>query len=258
MNTELTDLLANAQSFLSQLFVVFLRIGAVMALMPAFGEQMIPLRVRLMAALAFTLITVAGLDPTMMALAIQTPASATLLAEVLTGLAIGAMLRLFVLALQTAGAMIAQSISLAQLFGGTAGEAQPAVGTLLSLGGLAIAAHLGLHIKLATLLISSYDAVPMRTLPTADVILAWGLTGIARTFGLAFSIAMPFVLGGLLYNIALGAINRAMPQMMVSFIGAPALTFGGLVLLAVAVPSGLAIWSGAFDQFLTNPFEIAP
>ena len=55
-----------------------------------------------------------------------------------------------------------------------------------------------------------------------------------RTFALAFSLAAPFVTAALLYNIALGVINRAMPQLSVTFIGAPALTAGGLLLILVA------------------------
>lgn len=255
MTADLARLLSDAQLWLAQAFIVFLRVGGAMALMPAFGEQIVPARVRLVAAFAFTLVTLSGTDPVTLGAATRTAVSPTLLSEMGVGLAIGAMLRLFVLALQTAGMMIAQSISLAQMFG-VAGESQPAVSTLLTLGGLALAAHLGLHIKIAALLIASYDAIPPRSLPSAEVLRLWGLGGVAQTFSLAFSIAMPFVLGGLLYNIALGAINRAMPQMMVTFIGAPALTFGGLVLLTVAVPTGLLVWSGALDRFLSAPFEV--
>ena len=49
-----------------------------------------------------------------------------------------------------------------------------------------------------------------------------------------------------------------MPALMVSFIGAPALTLGGLVLMALAVPLGLAIWLGAFQAFLANPTVLTP
>jgi flagellar biosynthesis protein FliR len=45
---------------------------------------------------------------------------------------------------------------------------------------------------------------------------------------------------------------------MVSMIGAPALTLGGLALMGIAVPSALVIWHGAFNAFLLNPFEVAP
>ncbi len=256
MNEALAELLTVSRLFLSDAFVVFLRVGGVMALMPAFGETLIPARVRLVLAFAFTLIVRAGLDSSV----IQGlgPLSFGLLGEAAIGLLIGMMLRLFVLALQTAGTIIAQSISLAQMFGGTDGQPQPAVGNVLMLAGLAVAVHLGLHVKLAALLIDSYAAIPPGRLPDAGLVRAWGLSGVRDTFSLGFSVAMPFVLAGLIYNVALGAINRAMPQLMVSFVGAPALTFGGLVLLAVALPTGIMVWLGHFDAFLADPFRVRP
>lgn len=256
MTENAAELLAQVQTYLWMIFPVFLRVGGAMALLPGFGEQSLPARVRLFLTFAFTMIVFGGLPVT------ELPSGPAFrpgyFGEALVGLLIGTMLRLFILALQTAGMMIAQSISLSQLFGGTEGQPQPVIGQMLLMGGLALATHMGLHVKVAMLLIASYDVMPLGRLPDGDVIRAWGVAGVSHTFMLAFSIAMPFVLGGLIYNIALGAINRAMPQLMVAFVGAPALTFGGLVLLALAAPTGLALWLGSFDAFLSDPFRIPP
>jgi flagellar biosynthetic protein FliR len=62
------------------------------------------------------------------------------------------------------------------------------------------------------------------------------------------------VIVSLLYNVALGVINRAMPQLMVAFVGAPAITAGGLILLALTTPVLLPIWQRAFEALLLNPF----
>jgi flagellar biosynthetic protein FliR len=59
-----------------------------------------------------------------------------------------------------------------------------------------------------------------------------------------------------MYNLALGAINRAMPTLMVSFIGAPALSAAGLGLLAMLAPILLAFWAGELEGFMRNPFEM--
>jgi flagellar biosynthetic protein FliR len=56
----------------------------------------------------------------------------------------------------------------------------------------------------------------------------------------------------------LGVINRAMPQLMVTLIGAPALTAGGLMLLLLAAPVMLAVWAEAFGTFLLDPFGARP
>ena len=53
MIAALELLAAEARGFLAAGFIVFLRVGAAMAVLPAFGEQTVPGRVRLVLALAF-------------------------------------------------------------------------------------------------------------------------------------------------------------------------------------------------------------
>lgn len=236
-------------------FVVFIRIGAMMALLPAFGEQSVPMRVRLGLTIAFVLIV----SPAITGLPAQ-PAGpvgtvAIILGEAATGLFMGLMLRLFVLALQIAGTIAAQSTSLSQLFGGSAGvDPLPAIGNLLLVAGLALAALLGLHVRLAEYMIYSYELIPAGQFPSPSVVSDAGVGEVGRAFALAFTLAAPFVIASLIYNVTLGVINRAMPQLMVSFVGAPAITAGGLVLLFVSAPILLSIWVEAFGSFMSNPF----
>ncbi|MEJ2037160.1 MAG: flagellar biosynthetic protein FliR, partial [Maritimibacter sp.] len=49
-------------------------------------------------------------------------------------------------------------------------------------------------------------------------------------------------------------INRAMPQLMVAFVGAPAITAGGLILMFLSTPILLNIWGQGLIMFLNNPF----
>ena len=175
--------------------------------------------------------------------------------EIATGLALGIGLRLFVLALQTAGSIAAQATSLSQILGAAAAEPVPAMGYLLTLAGLALAALMGLHIRAAQFMIHSYTLFPMGSLPLAPELTQWGVAQISRSFGLAFALAMPFVIASLIYNLALGVINRAMPQLMVAFVGAPAITFAGLFLLFAGTPLILSVWSADLFSFLQNPVE---
>lgn len=254
--TVLTELSGMAQGMILTGFLVFLRIGAMMALLPAFGEQTIPARVRLGVALAFTAIVAPAVADRVAPL--QEAGAWPFLTEVAAGLLLGMALRLFVHALQIAGTLIAQATSLSQLFGGIDANPLPAVGTLLTIGGLALALASGLHVRVAEMAILSYDIFPAGRLPTGADVAGWGVGHVARMFALGFSIAAPFVVAALIYNLAMGVVNRAMPQLMVAFIGAPALTLGGLALMAVALPLGLALWLGAFNGFLDAPFVVRP
>jgi flagellar biosynthetic protein FliR len=227
-------------------FAVFLRVGAMVALLPAFGEQSVPARVRVALALGLTLIAAPAVAP-MIGQPPAAPAAmgAALLAEILTGLMFGLLLRLLVMSLATAGVLIAQGLSLAQMFGaGPAAEPMPVFSHLLVGAGLAFAAVLGLHVQAAGYVIGSYDAVPFGFGINAGDALQTVAGAIAASFGTAISLAAPFLIAALVYNLAIGAINRAMPQLMVTFIGAPALTAGGLMLLVLAVPVALSHWAG--------------
>lgn len=240
-------------------FLVFLRVGAAVAVLPVVGEQSVPQRVRLVIALCFT----AVVTPAVFSLFSEvepTPASTLrfLFSEVISGLAIGLSLRLFVHALQIAGSVAAQSTSLSQIFGGATAEPQPAIGHLFLVAGLALAVSFGLHVQAAQFLVYSYEILEPGKFPGGAEFSAWGVYRISRAFGLAFSLAAPFVIASLIYNTAMGVINRAMPQLMVSFVGAPAITAGGLILLFVTTPLILQVWMAALTYFLNDPFGISP
>lgn len=254
MIDALPELLGIGQGALWHGFIVFLRIGAMMAFLPAFGEQYVPMRLRLGLALAFTLIVAPAviLPDALIGLG-------QALAEVVTGLFFGLLLRLFVMALQIAGSIAAQSTSLSQLFGGSAGsDPQPAMGHVLVIAGLALAATMGLHVRIAQYMIQGYDLVPLGRLIPPDLLSRTGLAEVSRCFALGFTLAAPFVVASLIYNVTLGVINKAMPQLMVAFVGAPAITAGGLILLMISAPIILSVWAGRFSQFMAVPLAGAP
>jgi flagellar biosynthesis protein FliR len=236
--------------------MVFLRVGAMLLLLPAFGEQAVPQRIKLAVALAFTVIV----TPAVTDILPQTDPfpMAAFLTEVVAGLIIGFGLRLFIHALQIAGAIAAQATTLSQMFGGAGPEPQPAIGNVLVIAGLAAAVSAGLHIRIAELLILSYGPLPAGVLPQMADVVTLGADQIAAAFSLGFALAAPFVIASVLYNIALGFINRAMPQLAVSFVGAPALTLGGLALLAVTAPFLIRFWLHGLNAHLANPFVVHP
>jgi len=243
--------LAQAQLWLG--FVVFLRVAATVSLLPGFGEQTVPMRIKLAVAVAFTLIVAPAVSA--MAPAFSISALALFAAtETLAGLLIGIGIRLFILALQTAGSIAAQTTSLSQILGGAAVEPLPAMGYVLTVGAIALAVMAGLHVKAAQLLIHSYILLPMGLFSSGSDVADWGLAQVAQAFALAFVLAAPFVLLSVLYNLALGVINKAMPQLMVAFVGAPVITLGSLFLLFLAAPTMLGVWLGSLDLFMANPF----
>lgn len=255
--TALAELIPMLNTALWHGFLVFLRVAALASMLPAFGEQSVPARIKLAVAFAFTIIVTPAV-PSVGFPQGTGELSILVFTEVISGLALGIGIRLFVLALQTAGTIAANATSLSQVFGGSGVDPMPAMGYILIVGGLALAVMTGLHVKAAQLVILSYDFMPMGRFTQASVLSDWGVAQVARAFTLAFTLAAPFVILSVLYNFALGAINKAMPQLMVAFVGAPVITAGGLFLLLMSAPLILSVWVDAMDVFLNNPFGPTP
>lgn len=256
MTPELVQALAaasdQATAALATAGSVFARVGAAFAVLPAFGERVVPMRIRLVGALAMTAVVTPAVAPPPPPAA-PAALAALLAGETLAGLALGLALRLMVMALQIAGTIAAQATSLAQFFGGNSADPQPAIAQILMLAGLALLVLAGFPERAAAYLILSYDLLPAGAWPDPDALAAWGTARVAQAFALGFTLAAPFVIGAVVYNLALGAINRAMPQLMVAFVGAPAITLGGLALLMVSAPVMLQVWLGATAAILDNP-----
>ena len=258
MNASLQTLLDASNGFLEQGFYVLLRVGPIVGFMPAIGERVVPARVKLVLALCFVVavLPVVGIE-------VRNSASSAgfvpaVVLETTVGLFLGLSLRFLVIILQTAGSMAAQATSLAQLFAGSAAEPMPAIGHFLVISGLAFAMIMGLPLRVLEMIVTSYDIFPMANGLNLGLLVEWGSTLVAKCFALAFTLAAPFLVMSLLYNLTLGVINRAMPQLMVAFVGAPVITAGGLAFLFLFSTVMVSIWWQSVEQFLIRPELFAP
>ncbi len=253
--TGLAQLLQISQEMLWLHATVFLRVGPVISLFPGFGERSVPVRIKLVLTLAFTAVVAPAVAPDIaMGAFPDFNFGWVIVTETVVGLMIGIGLRMFLLALQTAGSMAAQATSLSQILGSAGATPLPAMGHVLTMGGIALAMILHLHVHVAEMIIATYGMFPVGELPDASAASQWGIAQVGGAFSLAFSLAAPFVLISVLYNLTLGIINRAMPQMMVVFVGAPVITAGGMILLCLLAPIMLGIWVAALQGFIFNPF----
>lgn len=235
-------------------FLVFVRMSALTFFLPGFGEAYVPARIKLMLAISLTLLVLPMLlpnyDPP------QDPKSTLrlIITEASTGIFWGFIIRLTIFCLQIAGSMMSQAMSLAQIFGGTANmDAQPAMGHVLVISGIALFTMLGLHLTFLTFIINTYAISPLGSVLSGADITMLGSTLISRTFALAFQLAAAALTAAFLYNVVLGVINKAMPQLLVSFVGAPAITAGGLLMLYIMAPTILEVWLTFVETVISNP-----
>lgn len=230
---------------------IFTRLSALFFFLPGVGERAVSIPIRLGAALAITLI----LTPAVISHSMQpnsiSQAGAMIIAEALIGALLGFSVRIAIYILQMAGSMASQSFSLAQLFGsGIDIQPEPPVASLLMIAGIALFVSSGLHFEMINVLIVSFKIMPLGLFPGVSETGEWAANRVAFAFAAALSLALPFVTLGFIYNLAIGAANRAMPQLMVAFVGVPAVTLAGLVLLALSAPTLLNVWTSLVDELI--------
>lgn len=241
---------APAQIFIA--FSIFTRIAAAATLLPGIGEIIVPSRVKLGAALALSVALwplvggVAGTLPTHIA-----GFAAIIMAEIIAGLLVGVWVRMFVFVLQIAGAIIGQQISFSHLFSGPNAPApQPGVANMFTLTAIALMFVTGFHLEIYIALAGSYSLLPWGEFPlAADTGLSITMAG-QQAMSLGLRLSLPFLIGAFIYNLGLGALNRAMPQLLVTFIGAPALMAGGIALLAITMPLILGVWFSEYRNLI--------
>ena len=237
--------------FLTGLLLTYCRVQACLLALPVFSERLLPVRVRVALAMSLTPLLaeqlVSGQN-------VGTVAQLGMLAgaEVVTGLALGGLVRLFAMALDVAATAIAATASLSQLVGAPNEYSPHPIGSILHLAGLALILALGFPVLVCQLLNDSFQLRPLGEWPDIAEFLPAAIALVQRGFVLAMLLAAPFILGGFLFQLLSGMISKVMPALPVVFIAAPGAILLALLGLALLVPSILSIWAEAVLDLLQS------
>jgi flagellar biosynthetic protein FliR len=226
-------------SLAAAFMLVFARVGAMVMLMPGFGEANIPTQLKLSIALALTLIILplhqAAYHVDMNSIV---PLLVIMLHELVIGIVLGATARVTLSALQVAGAIIAQQMGLGfvSTVDPTQGQQGVLVGNFLTMLGITLLFATDTHYLVIAALNDSYNIFsPGEVVSTGDVA-ALATRAFAAAFKIGVQLSAPFLVFGLVFNVGLGILARLMPQMQVFFVGVPlAIMIGFLIFSAVLV-----------------------
>ncbi len=217
--------------------LIFARVGTMLMLIPALGEQVIPARLRLGFALAFALVLYPMLTPGLPAMPADLMQIVVLLVhELAVGLIIGALARVIVMGTQIAGAIIAfqTGLSVAQSADPTNGGIQGAIiGSFLSFLGITLIFATDLHHVALAAIHDSYMIFSPTTPLMFDDAAQLAIETVSGAFVIGVQMAAPFIVFGLVFYLGIGILGRLMPQLQVFFIAMPATISVGLVLLAI-------------------------
>lgn len=233
------------------LLLTYCRVQACLLAMPGLSMRGLPVRVRVAAAMSLSPLLA---ELTRASPRADQPEILALLcaAEIVTGLALGSMVRVFALAIDIAAGAIAATASLSQLVGGANEYSPHPVGNMLHLAGIALLMALGLPAAICDLLRESLLFRPIGAWPQIADLMSLLLALLTRSFVLAMLLAAPFILGGLLFQILSGMVSKVMPALPVTFIAAPGAILLALLALVLLVPSVLSVWAEAVLNMMTE------
>ena len=218
--------------------LIFARIGALLMTIPGIGESYVPPRIRLSLALVISIV----LAPVVVGYLPPLPASiggvaGWVIREVMTGLMIGALLRMMMSALATAGEIVSLQTTLA--FSQTANplQAQPGstLAAFLTLLGVTLIFATDTHHLFIAGLAGSYEVIP----PVSPLLLndfaAMAVRTVGDSFLLGVQLSAPVLVFSIIFNLASGLVGRVMPQFQIFFVTAPLSIILGLSIFALSL-----------------------
>ena len=234
---------------------VFARLSAMVMTFPALGSQTVPQQIRLIMALALTIIV----TPLVTVGYPEIPSTLFGMvlfigAEVLIGLIIGGIVRLVMSAVQVAGTLIAfqSGLAFAQNFDPTQGVQGALFGTFLSIVAVTIIFATDLHHLLIAALYDSYALFPAGGQWPWGQFVELAVSTVAGSFVIAVQLSAPFLIVGLVFYLGIGILSKLMPQVQIFFIAIPANILLGFLILMLVL-STMMIWFGDhFTSVLEN------
>ena len=233
--------------------LIFARMGAIVMLIPGIGETFVPTQVRLAFAFLFAMILIPIVGGGVPAIPLDIGGvGGAIIKEVLIGLMLGGILRLFMTSLAAAGEIVSiqTTLSFAQTANPTEAQPSASLSTFLSLIGVLLVMTTDLHHLFIAAIVKSYTVFPFtRPVPVADAG-QLAVQTVSSSFALGLQLSAPVLVFSLVFSIATGLVARVMPQFQVFFVAAPLQVLMGLSIFALSLGAIGMVWVDKYRQLL--------
>lgn len=219
-------------------FYPFVRIGAMLSIMPIYGIRAVPVQAKLFLTLFITMAVAPSLalPPPVDPLTWQ--GVLFILQQVLIGLAMGVVFLVVFQAFVVAGHMIAMGMGLAfasMVDPGTGSQA-PIVSQYFTIIATLLFLALNGHLLVIQMVVDSFEYLPVGTSflnrESLRLIVEFG----SYMFSAGVLISLPAITALLLINVAFGVVTRAAPALNIFAVGFPVTLLTGLVMLSLTTP----------------------
>ena len=235
--------------------LIFLRVAALVMLLPGISDTAVPAQVRLAFALILSLILGAVANPYLPPMP-QTVGEmgGQVFKELFIGLGLGALLNMMMAALSVAGEIMSIQTTLA--FSQTANptEAQPSssITSFLSITAIALVFATNLDHLFIGAIARSYQLFPPMKPPAINDAALVAVRAMSASFALGLQLAAPIMVFSIVFNVAAGLIGRLMPQVQIFFAVTPLTVLLGLSILALSIGMIGMVWLNRYQAYLAQ------
>ena len=206
-----------------------IRIAALVMVLPALGGVFVPAKVRVLLALALTMVIAPVLQDSPAVDLMSFPGLMMIMRELLIGVAIGFVVQIVFDAVSMGGQVISMSMGLgfAVMVDRQRGVNIPVLGQLFMLLGMLMFLSLDGHLTMIRLLADSFQLLPISGAGLSHMALGGILLWVGQVFVIAVKIALPAITALIIVNLSFGVMSRAAPTLNLFAVGFPiAMLFG--------------------------------
>lgn len=232
------------------LFAAFCRLGACIMVMPGFSTARVSVSIRILLAVAISMAVlpimwediypkVSGGGYTYIYL---------IATETIIGSVIGLVARYYILGLQFTGTVITMMIGFNAPPTNDVLEdtAENQLTNMISFAGLMVLFMLDYHHVIFEAIAQSYRVMPPGIGFDPQAVLITLTNSIQQTFMIMLRLASPFIIFGIMFNVAIGMVNKLAPQIPIYFISLPYLISAGMFLVYLGIAAMLKLFADGF------------
>ncbi|MFZ6755907.1 flagellar biosynthetic protein FliR [Undibacterium sp. Ji50W] len=226
------------------------RILGMIAVAPPFGNNTIPVQIKLALGIVLSLIVA----PTLPAVPALDPVSLNgilvLSQQLIIGMGMGFVMRVVFSAIEMAGevAGLTMGLGFATFFDPQTQGRSSAIAQFLVLTATLLMLTANVHLSMLATLVESFQTIPISTTFQTGLnyqkMALWG----EQIFSVGMHLSLPIVAALLVTNVALGILTRAAPQLNLFGIGFPITIGVGFLMLALILPYLLVPLENLFQQ----------
>lgn len=223
---------------LQTMILIFIRITSFIVVSPGFSIKGLPSIAKIALSMGITLAAYSAV-PSMSQEADTLLFAFLIIKEVLLGIAIGFITKLFFSAVEIAGNFVDFQVgfSMGAVYDPSMGINVSYYGKIYYWLSMCVFYLTNLHHIVIKSLVQSFQTVPISSIDLGD----FGVEGMMKLLGiifeLAFNIAVPMMIVALLTEVILGLISRSVPQINVLILGMPLKIVASFVLMLVLLPT---------------------